>query len=132
MIVLDTHILIWWVNGDNKLSDTAQIRIAQAMQSNENIYVSSMSAWEVSMLVNKERLRLTMDVDTWLQTVSEIHNVSFVPVDNKVAVESTRLPGEFHKDPADRMIVALARSLSAPLITADDKILTYQHVRTVS
>ena len=83
------------------------------------------------MLVSKSRLALTMDVDTWLQTVNEINNIRFVPVDNKVAVESTRLPNEFHKDPADRMIVALARTLSAQLITADEKILNYSHVKTI-
>ncbi|WP_438823534.1 PIN domain-containing protein [Alteromonas sp. P256] len=54
-----------------------------------------------------------------------------MPADNKGAIESTRLPDEFHQDPADRMIVALARTLSAPLITADEKILNYPHVRTI-
>ena len=72
-----------------------------------------------------------MDVDTWIQTVSEIDNVSFVPVDNKVTIESTRLPDEFHKGLADRMIVALARTFSAPLITVDEKILNYPHVKTI-
>lgn len=94
--------------------------------------ISAISAWEISMLVNKGRLTLTMDVDTWLQTVDEIENVSFVPIDNKVALESTRLPGEFHKDPADRMIVALARTLSSTLLTADEKILRYTHVKTIN
>ncbi len=83
------------------------------------------------MLVEKGRLTLTMNVDTWLETVAEIESVAFVAVDNKVMLDSTRLPGEFHKDPADRMIVSLARALSAPLITADTKILNYPHVRTI-
>lgn len=131
MVVLDTHILVWWCNGDDKLSVKARERINTALESEEEILVSSITAWELSMLVSKNRLALTMDVDTWLQTVSEIDNVRFVPVDNKVAVESTRLPDEFHKDPADRMIVALARTLSASLITADDKILNYPHVKTI-
>jgi PIN domain nuclease of toxin-antitoxin system len=131
VVVLDTHILVWWCNGDDKLSVKARERINTALESEEEILVSSITAWELSMLVSKNRLALTMDVDTWLQTVSEIDNVRFVPVDNKVAVESTRLPDEFHKDPADRMIVALARTLSASLITADDKILNYPHVKTI-
>jgi len=131
VIVLDTHILVWWCDGDDKLSVKAKARIDAALESEEEILLSSISAWEVSMLVSKNRLTLTMDVDTWLQTASEIDNVRFVPIDNKVAVESTRLPDDFHKDPADRMIVALARTLSAQLITADEKILNYPHVKTI-
>jgi len=131
VIVLDTHILIWWCDGDERLSAKAKSHIDAALESGEEILLSSISAWEVSMLISKNRLALTMDVDTWLQTVSDIDNVRFIPVDNKVAVESTRLPDEFHKDPADRMIVALARTLSAPLITADEKILNYPHVKTI-
>ena len=132
MLVLDTHIVIWWTSGDSSLSHNAKSRIEAAIESNEQVLVSSISAWEVSMLVDKGRLNLAIDVDTWIKTVSEIEGVSFVPVDNKVAIESTRLPGEFHKDPADRMIVALARVLSASLVTADEKILKYQHVKTIN
>jgi len=131
VVVLDTHILVWWCDDDERLSVKAKGRINAALESEEEILLSSITAWEVSMLVSKNRLTLTMDVDTWLQTVNEIDNVRFVPVDNKVAIESTRLPDEFHKDPADRMIVALARTLSAPLITADEKILNYPHVKTI-
>lgn len=131
MIILDTHILIWWCNGDPKLSTRAIERIEEALCSDESILISSITAWEIGMLVAKKRLTLTMDVDTWLQTVAEIDQVKFIPIDNKVAVESTRLPDEFHGDPADRMIVALARTLSAPLLTADEKILNYPHVKTL-
>jgi PIN domain nuclease of toxin-antitoxin system len=83
------------------------------------------------MLVAKGRLALTMDIDDWLATVESIEGVSFVPVEPDVAVQSVRLPGEFHPDPADRMIVALARHHSAALVTADAKIQAYQHVKTV-
>jgi PIN domain nuclease of toxin-antitoxin system len=93
--------------------------------------VSSISAWEIGMLVHRGRLTLNMDVDSWLAEVDKIPAVEFVSVDNSVAVKSTSLPGEFHKDPADRMIVALARQTSYPLITADEKILAYKHVKTL-
>lgn len=83
------------------------------------------------MLVKAGRLILTMAVDDWLETVSAIECVRLVPVDHVVGVESTRLPGEFHKDPADRMIVALARHLNVPLVTADEKIRAYRHVQTL-
>ncbi len=83
------------------------------------------------MLVARGRLTLNMDVDSWLVEVSKIPAIEFVPVDNAVGIKSTCLPGEFHKDPADRMIVALARQGSYPLVTADEKILAYKHVKTV-
>lgn len=83
------------------------------------------------MLVSRGRLELSMDVSNWLNLASEIEGFRFVPVDNLVAVRSVNLPGEFHADPADRMIVALARELGAPLVTADAKIARYPHVKSI-
>lgn len=131
MLVLDTHILIWWVSDDVQLSVSAKKAIENEIHSDGQILVSSITAWEIAMLVEKGRLALSMDVDSWIGYISEIDNVKFIPVDNKVAIESTRLPGEFHKDPADRMIVALARCLSAKLVTADEKIRNYRHVKSI-
>lgn len=131
MIVLDTHVLIWWASGDAQLSAEASARIDAEQREQGEILVSSISAWEIAMLVAKNRLKLSMDVDSWLNLTGRITGLRFVPIDNRVALESTRLPGEFHKDPADRMIVALARTLSAPLITADEKIRAYAHVKTL-
>lgn len=131
MIVLDTHVLIWWVSGaTDQLSPAAQQAIKQEIQDGK-IVVSSISAWELAMLVAKDRLALSMDVADWLACVDQIETLSFVPVDNTIAVKSTELPGEFHKDPADRIIVATARKVAAPLVTADEKILAYPHVRTI-
>lgn len=83
------------------------------------------------MLVAKGRIALSMDIAEWLSVVKQIEAVSFVPVDNDIAVKSVELPGTFHKDPADRIIVATARKLAAPLVTADDKIRDYPHVRVL-
>jgi PIN domain nuclease of toxin-antitoxin system len=93
--------------------------------------MSSIAAWEIAMLVEHGRLTLTMDVQDWLDTVSEIEALTFAPVDNHLAVQSVHLPGEFHADPADRLIVALARRHSASLVTADKKIRGYKHVKTI-
>ena len=132
MIVLDTHVLVWWVNGGDELSTDARGEIEREQAVDDGlILVSSISAWEIAMLVSRDRLTLTMSIDDWLETVGQIPAVRFVPVDNDVGVESTRLPGEFHKDPADRLIVALARHLNSALVTADEKIRAYRHVRTV-
>lgn len=130
--MLDTHSLIWWVNGDNQLSARARAAIEDEIANDDGlVLVSAITAWEIAMLVQAGRLTLTMSVDDWLETAAEIEGVRFVPVDNHIGVESTRLPDDFHKDPADRMIVALARHFNAPLVTADGKIQAYKHVRTI-
>ena len=130
MIVLDTHALVWWVTGDAELSANARTAIKKELNGGE-IIVSSISAWEIAMLVAREKLVLTVDVDAWLAAVAEIEVVRFVPVNNEIAVKSVSLPGKFHKDPADRMIVATARVLAVPLVTKDEKMRAYPHVKTI-
>jgi PIN domain nuclease of toxin-antitoxin system len=130
VIVLDTHALVWWVTGDATLSKSAKVAIEFEQISGE-IIISAMSAWEIAMLVEHDRLVLSMDVDNWISTVADIDAVRFMPIDVEIAMKSVVLPGEFHKDPADRMIVATARKLAAPLVTKDDKIRGYPHVKTI-
>lgn len=131
MIVLDTHTLLWWVSGNrNQLSVKAARAIDREMKDGR-IMVSSISSWELAMLLERGRLSLSTDLGQWLSTVSQIEPIQFVPVDNKIAVASVNLPGNFQKDPADRIIVATARILAAPLVTADEKIQAYPHVRTI-
>ena len=131
MVVLDTHVLVWWVNGSGSLSVTAEKVIKRTLAQGSEVLVSAISAWEVSMLINKGRLVLSMDVESWFDEVSQIDGVRFIPVDNEIGIKSTVLPGIFHKDPADRMIVATARKLAIPLVTADEKIRSYEHVKTI-
>ena len=129
--MLDTHILIWWATGDlKKLSSNAIAAIDQETQAGE-IIISSISAWEIAMLINKDRIVISMDLDEWLFTIEQIDAVKFYAVDNDIAIKSANLPGEFHKDLADRMIVATARKLGSSLITADEKIINYPHVKTI-
>jgi len=131
MVVIDTHILIWFVNGSEKLSKIARETINQSIASGEEIIISAISIWEIAMLINKDRLVLSMDIESWLSNIENIQGFRFVPVDNEIAFKSTQLPGDFHKDPADRMIVATARKLAVPLITADQKIRSYEHIITI-
>ena len=130
MIVLDTHALVWWVAGDSTLSKKAKAAIERELSGGE-IIVSAISAWEIAMLVEREKLVLSMDVGSWLATVSGVGAVRFMPVDTEIAIKSVDLPGNFHKDPADRMIVATARKLAVPLVTKDEKIRSYAHVKTI-
>jgi PIN domain nuclease of toxin-antitoxin system len=130
MIVLDTHVLIWWVDGADKLSRTAASMIRRA-QAEDGIMISSITAWEIAMLVDRGRLTLTMDVSAWLSTVSRVRGIKFIPVDNPIAIGAVDLPGEFQKDPADRLIVATARRFGVPLVTQDRRIRSYPHLKTV-
>jgi PIN domain nuclease of toxin-antitoxin system len=112
------------------LSKKARKAIESEQHAGE-IIISAISAWEIAMLVAHGRLVLSMDVSSWLATIAEIANVRFYPLDTEIAAKSADLPGEFHKDPADRMIVATARKLAAVLVTKDEKILAYPHVKTI-
>jgi len=131
VIVLDTHALIWWVNGDTQLSAPARKAVEREMATGGTVLISAISAWEIAMLIEKGRLVLTMDLDQWLHTVAAIEGCRFAAVDTDIAIGSVRLPGDFHADPADRMITALARHYSAPLVTADQRIRAYRHVKTI-
>ncbi|NGX15998.1 type II toxin-antitoxin system VapC family toxin [Wenzhouxiangella sp. XN24] len=132
MIVLDTHVLLWWLNGDSSLSSRARNAIRREQTGEHgSILVSAISAWEIAMLVQKERLALTMDVADWLDVAAATEGLRFVPLDSDLLLQSTRLPGAFHSDPADRMIVALARHLNVALVTSDQQIRSYKHVRTI-
>jgi PIN domain nuclease of toxin-antitoxin system len=131
MIVLDTHVLLWWASGaEDRLSLPARQAILDELDGGR-IMVSSISAWELAMLVAKGRVALSMDIEEWLAVAGQIEALHFVPVNNEIAVKSAELPGDFHKDPAGRICVATARKLAAPLVTMDGKIRGYPHVRTI-
>ena len=129
MIVLDTHALVWWVSG-GPLSEVAAEEIERGAAAHE-LVASSISAWEIAMLVDKDRLELTLDLPDWLRRVEAIPALRFVPVDNSLALASVRLPQGLHADPADRLIVATARSLEAPIVTRDDRLHRYRQVETI-
>lgn len=129
VILLDTHVLIWWVNGDHdKLSDAALSALEREGQTR---LVSAISCWEVAMLVARGRLGLTMDIEHWLALLEAIPELRFLPLTPTVAVAATRLPEPFHPDPADRFLVAQARELNIPLVTADSKIRAYPHLHSL-
>ena len=130
MIVLDTHSWVWWANGSDELSRAARTRTEAALRE-DRLLVSSIRVWEVAMLVERGRLRLAIAVDEWVGQAERIPGLRFVPVTNAIALRSMQLPGRFHKDPADRIIVATALSHGATVVTRDDRIRGYEHVRTV-
>jgi PIN domain nuclease of toxin-antitoxin system len=95
------------------------------------ILISSITAWEIALLVTGRRVGLSVNVDVWFANVERSPGVKFIPIDNEIAMQAVTLPGDFHKDPADRIIVATARKFGAAIVTADEKILSYPHVRTI-
>jgi PIN domain nuclease of toxin-antitoxin system len=131
VILLDTHVLIWWADGNHELLSADALAAIQAEIPDGVLAVSSISAWEIAMLVARGRLALAMDVSAWLAAIEDIPAVRFIPVDQEIGVKSVELPGEFHKDPADRMIVATARKFGIAVVTADEKIRGYGQVRVV-
>lgn len=130
MIVLDTHAWVWWVNGTPSLSPRARRSIGVASRA-AAVYVSSISVWEVAQLVSNGRLELEINVESWVARSEAMPFLHFVPVDNSIFMKSVHLPGEFHKDPADRIIVATSTALGFPLVTRDRRILRYPHVQTL-
>jgi len=130
VIVLDTHTLLWWVNDPSTLSMPAKKAIDSAVES-MSVHVSCISAWEIALLVEHGRLRLALDVRDWICRCEALPFLTFVPLDNAIAVESVRLPDFPHADPADRIIAATALSLGAVLVTKDDKLQNYPHVKTI-
>lgn len=94
------------------------------------VYVSSISAWEVAMLVDRGRLTLSMDVGAWIALSESLPALRFVPVDNAIAVRSLSLPDYRNRDPADRIIIATAFTLGKTIITKDRKIRGYTRVKS--
>jgi PIN domain nuclease of toxin-antitoxin system len=127
MIVLDTHIWIWWVDGNSQLTARHQEWIEEHKP--EGLGVSVISCWEVAKLVENGRLKLQCPVEEWIEQALAYPGVQLLQLTPRIAIESTQLPDSFHRDPADQIIVATARVWDCPLLTADDKILGYPHVR---
>jgi len=130
LILLDTHAWVWFISNPVKLSKKAEKSIKKAMQENE-VLISSICAWEVALLVSKNRLELTMDVSEWISSSEKLPFIRFIPIDNGIAVRSVYLPQPLHNDPADRIIIATSMKYGAPIITMDEKVLNFPHVQSI-
>lgn len=130
MILLDTHVWLWWLHSPEKLSVRARKAIAKA-EKESSLLISAISVWEVAVKVSLGKLSLPMDIYAWFQSAEKYPGTVIEPLTPIDAIASTVLPGDFHKDPSDRMIIALARRHGIPLVTTDEKILKYPHVETI-
>jgi PIN domain nuclease of toxin-antitoxin system len=124
VIVIDTHVLIWAVQDDPRLGEQSR-KIIDDTTRQSRILISAITPWEIAMLAEKGRIALGDDVGRWIDRALALPGVELAPLEASIAVGSVRLPGHFHADPADRIIVATARFHQVPLLTADQAILTY-------
>ena len=126
MILLYTHVWIWLVHDDSLLPAT--LRASIELDPTRNLAVSAISCWEVAKLAERGRLELPMESDAWMDLALEASGIHLLPLTPQICVASTTLPGTFHRDPADQLIVATSRVLGVPLATCDSKIRSYPHV----
>lgn len=130
MIVLDTHTWIWFISKPEVLSKRAKKAVSAAVEE-KSVLISSISVWEVALLVKKKRLTLSLDVTDWIAKSEGLPFIQFIEISNSIAVKSVNLPQPLHPDPADRIIIATALSAGVPLVTKDKKLLNYPHVKTI-
>ena len=123
MLLLDTHALIWLVEG-NKALGRRTARLADDALAREDLGVAAISFWEVAMLARGRRIALDLPPSEWRLRVVGL-GIHEVPLTGDVAIAAAML-ADFHADPADRLIVATAQAIDAGLITADDRILHWR------
>lgn len=121
MIILDTHIWIWRVQEPQRLRPAQRAAIAGS----PDIGVCAVSCWEVAKSVARRRLQLNIELDDWFTVAIAYPNIRIIDLTAAIAIAAAKLPGDFHGDPFDQMIVAAAQSYGCPLVTSDRKIRDY-------
>ncbi len=126
--VLDTHVWVWWHVQPERLSPAAHAALAPA--AGNELLLPAICVWEFAKLVEKGRIAVALPTGRWVDLALRMPGLRLAPLTPEVSVASAALPGDFHSDPADQMIVATARIEGATLITADERIRAYPHVAT--
>ncbi len=124
-LLLDTCALVWLALGDSRFQSSSSKNKIEKSFRDQQLYVSAITFWEISMLNAKGRLKMNEPVLNWIKNCIEKYNLQIVNLSPDVSVESCQLPGGFHSDPADRLIVATARIYGFTLLTEDQLILDY-------
>ena len=122
-IVLDTCALIWWSVDPDKLSQRAK-EACQQMEQEKNGLVPSTAIWEIAIKVRNHKLDLGINIDDYIATLKKSNVVRIIPIDEEIWLESVKLEWE-HRDPVDRVVVAVAKLNQAAIITADKKIASF-------
>ncbi|WP_321888151.1 type II toxin-antitoxin system VapC family toxin [Paraburkholderia bannensis] len=128
MVALDTCALVYWLRGDQALSEPARNAIENALEESE-VLISTISVLEVAQFVENGRLALSMDTRRWLATLASLEGVRMVPVDTAIAVRATTLAPQL--PPPQRLVAATARTLGVPLVTPDSRVRALTHIDTI-
>lgn len=128
--LLDTHILLWWFGATPRLSP-AQGEVLQNATADDPLWVSDITLWEIATLSSLGRIRLHLPLRDWLEQATAPPLVQRLPITPAVAAEVAALPDSFHRDPADRIIVASAKVMGATLLTQDRRIIEANLVPTI-
>jgi PIN domain nuclease of toxin-antitoxin system len=123
-LLLDTHAAVW-ITEDQPLATGAVEAIDAAYRSGSTVFVSAITAWEIGLLVSRNRLNLIARPERWFQRLLSIPGVRLADLSPDILIASSFLPGQPPRDPADRIILATARDLGATLITRDRLLLKY-------
>ena len=123
-LILDTHIWIWLNNASSEISSKTVASIDRAARSGE-VFVHAITLLEIATLESRGRVTMSMPLEQWITEALSKPGVGLVPLLPNIAIESARLPANFHGDPADRLIVAAARVMGLAVVTRDSKILAY-------
>jgi PIN domain nuclease of toxin-antitoxin system len=124
-LLLDTHVWLWYAAGVTGRLRPTSIRQLDEARQGDGLIVSAISVWEIGMHAARGRIQLTVPLRTWVDKALGVPGIRLAPVDAAVAAESTLLPGEPQGDPADRFLIATARTHGVVLATRDEQILRY-------
>ena len=128
MILLDTHAWLWWASSPERLSKSAHAALADAPA----IVVSTLSVWEIAMLVARGRIALDREVSRWVRRALAEARVEALSPSVEIALEAALLDSRgFPGGPADRFIYATARALDVPLVTRDARIRAFDPDATI-
>jgi len=123
-LLLDTHIWLWYAEGDGERLRPASVRKLDDARKSDGLVVSAISVWEIGMHAARGRIQLAVPLRDWVERALSVPGIRLAPLDAAVAAEST-LPGEPHADPSDRFLIATARTQGIALATRDERILEY-------
>jgi len=123
VIVLDTHVWLWWINRDQQIKPAWRSLI----EASDRIGVSAISCFEVAWLARHGRITLSCSIESWFEKALTGSGVTLLPITPEIACQCVALPGH-HGDPQDRLIIATALAHTAKLISADSKFPLYEEL----
>ena len=124
-LLIDTHIWLWYAEGTAKRLTPASVKILDEARTEDGLLVSAISVWEIGVQSAKGRIRLSIPLRDWITKALDVPGINVTPLDAVTAAESTLLPGQPRGDPADRFLIASARTLGVALATRDEQIIEY-------